>query len=353
MASMNSLPDKNIQPVNAESYEDRFNRIAATLPCAIYEYYLDRNGISHFIYFNDQFLDILGLTRDGLTEKSLDIWSYIHLDDVARLAEHDLETKETGEKFFIEIRIITPLGKEKWVQVSSHQTNKVIDGVYTRSGYVMDITDRKHAEFELLRVQEEMKLHAIEDAKNMERSLLIRDMHDGLGSQLTYARMMIENDQIEKSNLLDAVQDCISDLYSIIDTLSEKDSSLFDILVDFRYRFQKKMQGINLQIHWDMEPDKMPALKQRDSLQILRILQEALNNSIRHGRAKSISVSARSNPSNDLFMLKIEDNGKGFDTSIPSGRGISNMRKRAKEIGAQLEVDSSEAGTRVNLTLKL
>lgn len=350
---MTSSPGEDVHPVNTESHEDRFNRIAANLPCAIYEYYLDREGISHFIYFNEQFLVILGLTRASLIEKDLEIWSYIHPDDIPRLAEQDLRTRETGEKFFIEIRIIASDGKEKWVQVSSHQTNKVIDGVYTRSGYVMDITDRKIAEIELLRVEEDIKFRAIEDARALERSLLIRDMHDGLGSQLTYARMMIENDRIEKASLLEAVQDCVADLYLIIDTLSETDTSLHDNLVDFRYRFQKRMQGMDLQFHWYFELEQMPAIKQRSSLQILRILQEALNNSIRHGKPKAISVTARSNSGNDSFLLEINDDGEGFDTSAASGRGLNNMRRRAQEIGADFEINSSAAGTRVSLTLKV
>lgn len=341
------------QATISESHEQRFNRIADTIPCAIYEYYLDLKGVSHFIYFNDQFLDILDLERESLVAKDLEIWNYIHPDDAPRLAQEDLRTRETGEKFFIEMRVITSMGTEKWVQVSSHQTNKVIDGVHTRSGYVMDITDRKFAEQQLVQIQEQIKLSAIEETKNLERSMMLRDMHDGLGSQLTYARMMIENGQLEKTHLLELVQDCISDLYLIIDTLSDTDASLFNILVDFRYRFQKRMSTCDLQINWVFELDHLPPFKERISLQILRIVQEALNNSIRHADPQSITLSARFMQHNNALEIEIYDDGKGFNPSLVVGRGINNMRKRARDIGADFELTSSEQGTRLGLTLKL
>jgi PAS domain S-box-containing protein len=343
----------NSQSANLESHELRFKRIAETIPCAIYEYYLDLNGVSHFIYFNDQFLDILDLNRENLIAKDLEIWNYIHPDDALRLAQEDLRTRETGEKFFIEMRVITSSGTEKWVQVSSHQTNKVIEGVYTRSGYVMDITDRKSAEQQLLQIQEQIKLSAIEETKDIERSMLLRDMHDGLGSQLTYARMMIENGQLERANLLELVQDCISDLYLIIDTLSQVDASLFNILVDFRYRVQKRMSASDLQINWIFELEHLSPFKERTSLQILRIVQEALNNSIRHADPQSITLSARFLQNINALKIEIYDDGKGFNPSVVMGRGINNMRKRAREIGADLEITSSDKGTRLQLTLIL
>ena len=113
------------------------------------------------------------------------------------------------------------------------------------------------------------------------------------------------------------------------------------------------MQGIDLQIHWSFELDQMPAINERTSLQILRILQEALNNSIRHGKPKSIDVTARSEPSGNLFLLEVKDDGKGFDISATTGRGIKNMHRRAIEIGADLEINSSLEGTRLCLSLKL
>jgi PAS domain S-box-containing protein len=140
----NKAPDQSI-----ESYEDRFHRIHASIPCGVYEYYLALDGESHFIYFNDRLLEILEIEREDLGKDASLIWKYIHPDDVGRLAAEDLRTRETGEKFFIELRVIAASGLVKWVQVSSQQTNKMVEGVYTRSGYILDVTEKKQQEAKL------------------------------------------------------------------------------------------------------------------------------------------------------------------------------------------------------------
>lgn len=88
-------------------------------------------------------------------------------------------------------------------------------------------------------------------------------------------------------------------------------------------------------------------------MQILRIVQEALNNSIRHADPQSITLSARFLQNINALKIEIYDDGKGFNPSEVVGRGINNIRKRAREIGADLELTSSDHGTRLQLLLNL
>ena len=79
---------------------------------------------------------------------------------------------------------------------------------------------------------------------------------------------------------------------------------------------------------------------------LLRIAQEAMSNAIRHARPTIINVSLRWNPPN--LLLKITDNGSGFvkarQISRGEGFGFSNMRARAKNLGAELDVQSKVGG---------
>jgi signal transduction histidine kinase len=85
---------------------------------------------------------------------------------------------------------------------------------------------------------------------------------------------------------------------------------------------------------------------------LLRIAQEAISNAIRHARPTVISVSLQRNPPN--LVLKIRDDGSGIARSRSSGEGFgfANMRARAKNIGAELDIGSS-AGSGTSVVVRL
>ncbi len=85
---------------------------------------------------------------------------------------------------------------------------------------------------------------------------------------------------------------------------------------------------------------------------LLRIAQEAISNALRHARPTVINASLRWNPPN--LVLKIKDNGSGIagGRSSGGGFGFANMRSRAKNIGAELEIRST-AGRGTTVVVRL
>jgi signal transduction histidine kinase len=82
-------------------------------------------------------------------------------------------------------------------------------------------------------------------------------------------------------------------------------------------------------------------------MNIYRIIQEAINNAIKYAEASMIKVDILKQDKNIQF--KITDNGKGFEkNNLKQGNGLNNMKKRAKEIGADIDIDSQlNKGTEV------
>jgi len=78
------------------------------------------------------------------------------------------------------------------------------------------------------------------------------------------------------------------------------------------------------------------------------LVQEALNNTLKHASASHISIEL--DTSLERVQLDIEDNGQGFDLeTVAEGLGLGNMRTRAEKLGGQLSIISSpETGTRVS-----
>jgi signal transduction histidine kinase len=87
-------------------------------------------------------------------------------------------------------------------------------------------------------------------------------------------------------------------------------------------------------------------------LQVLRILQEALTNVLKHSRAGTVSVSLAA-PGGREFHLRIKDDGIGLPPNMAaSGQGLPSMRRRAETLGGRLEM-ASEGGTSVHLFFPL
>jgi signal transduction histidine kinase len=91
------------------------------------------------------------------------------------------------------------------------------------------------------------------------------------------------------------------------------------------------------------------------SLHILRIIQEAVTNVILHAKASEVSVDIRAGGArSDVLAIQIRDDGQGFPPDgVPQGRGIGNMKSRARALGAELRFDSEDAGTLIELRVPI
>jgi signal transduction histidine kinase len=99
-----------------------------------------------------------------------------------------------------------------------------------------------------------------------------------------------------------------------------------------------------------------PRLAPTDEIALFRIVQEALNNIVKHARASEARVSLRQN--SQYVVLSVTDNGVGFDTAAKPimggyGMGTTTMRERAEAIGARLHLQSVPGeGTQVTVELQ-
>ena len=202
------------------------------------------------------------------------------------------------------------------------------------------------------------KVAAYEQAAALdeERRRLMRDMHDGIGSQLITTVSAIERGQLTTADISGLLRDCIDDLRLVIDSLEPGHSDLALALASLRYRLAPRLQSAGLQSHWDL--DRLPAngvMAPTQVLQIMRIVQEALTNVIKHANASQATLTAAVDEGG--LEIRLTDDGVGNTAHAasgsreharqPSGRGLGNMRERAARIGGSLSVTFGPAGTEV------
>lgn len=186
---------------------------------------------------------------------------------------------------------------------------------------------------------------------NQERQRLMQDMHDGLGSTLVGALRAFEGDRAADLDAVGILRGCIDDLKLTIDSMEPVETDLLLLLATLRFRLQPRLEAAGVKLIWDAgEAPPLAWLDQRHALHILRILQEAIANILKHAGAREVTVVVRHE--GDRVLVRVRDDGRGFDPTLPSrGRGLANQRRRAEAIGAILTWEPSSRGSSLALAL--
>jgi signal transduction histidine kinase len=232
---------------------------------------------------------------------------------------------------------------------------------YRRVAHALAESQRLNAELEARVRQKEQELERNFDtlerlsraaAVTEERQRIMTDMHDGIGAQLISALCLAESEQASPRDIAAVLRECIDDLRLTIDSLESADNELLPALGNFRYRIERRLRALGIELEWRVNDlPALPYLSARTLLHILRILQEAFANVLKHALAKRIRLETGVAPGGRRVFIRVSDDGKGFVSSEVQGRGLGNMARRAAAIAAELRVSSSAEGTTVELML--
>ena len=189
---------------------------------------------------------------------------------------------------------------------------------------------------------------ALSSARLQERERLLRDMHDGLGAHLMTALRGVERSALNPDQIAQSLQDGIDELRMMMDS-ADMGADLSAALAAWRNRWDNRLGAVDVQLHWHLDDalDNM-ALDSDALLQIMRILQEAATNVVKHSGARNLFVTAERLVQGGRTSLVIvaRDDGRGLPTtdSQPHQRGLRNMVHRATQIGATLAIGNVTAG---------
>jgi signal transduction histidine kinase len=186
-----------------------------------------------------------------------------------------------------------------------------------------------------------------------ERRRLMADMHDGIGASLISTLSLVECGEASSEQVATALRECIDDLRLAIDSLEPADGDLAPVLGGLRYRLEPRLKAAGIALDWQVrELPALSCLTPQNVLHVLRILQEAFTNVLKHARAKHIRVATAVDAGR--VSIEVSDDGRGFDAKPAGhGHGLDNMRQRAKAIGGDLRIVPSAAGTTLSLALPI
>lgn len=210
----------------------------------------------------------------------------------------------------------------------------------------------KHAELEAsyqrLRSLERTAGHA------EERERILREMHDGMGGQLMATLALVETGRSSPDSIGDSLREAIDEMRLMLDAAEAGPGDVLSVLASLRTRFEPRLARHGLRIEWGVDPELgFPELDPSRSLHLMRIVQEALHNAIRHSRGTTIAVRTgrEAQGARAFAFVEVADDGAGMQAA-PNARpqhGLLNMRQRAQEMGAELAIASGPSGTTVRI----
>ncbi|MBL9116267.1 MAG: PAS domain S-box protein [Verrucomicrobiaceae bacterium] len=217
----------------------------------------------------------------------------------------------------------TPEGKPLWVVLNA-----------------VDVTERKRLEEEVVKIAEETQVR------------IGHDLHDGVGQVLTGVISLTEalegrlvgaelGEAVRIRGLLREAMEQVRDLSHMLAPAVVKDRGLATAL--HLLSKQIKHPGLECEFQMDAEPKLDDPTKETH---LFRIAQEAINNAVKHGKPKRISLSLKRLSGNCCLML-VQDDGTGIHprkTRPMSGIGVSVMGYRAGLVGGQLELKAGDKG---------
>jgi two-component system, NarL family, sensor kinase len=211
---------------------------------------------------------------------------------------------------------------------------------------------KTNAEKELLKTQLEIQEQTFQ--------YISREIHDNIGQFISLAKLQLntldfsqlplaQNKIAHSADLLTQALDDLRDLSRSLNSDLIRNNGLVPA-IELQIAYLRKLDVA--EISFGVTGDNR-FMDEQSEIFILRIIQEAINNIVRHSNARKVDILLRYEQGH--LFLSVEDDGMGFDPAAalnPKSSGILNMTKRARLIGALLEIRSSPgAGTTVNLSV--
>jgi PAS domain S-box-containing protein len=333
------MAESEVAPeVPAINLEAKYRALVEQIPAVVFMAYLDK-GIGE-AYVSPQIEAVLGFSQSEWLEDPVRWYQQIHPDDKMRWSVEAAEMFLTGKPLRSSYRVLARDGRVLWFQCEAKMIRQDDGRPWFIHGVGFDITERKGLEEAILEIS----------AKEQRR--IAQDLHDGLGQHLTGIAFMskVLQEKLSDRSLPEAVE--AAKIVEMVNQAIDNTRQLARGLHPVEVEPQGLMSALK---KWATEVEELfhigcrfhcdtPLYVHDGNLatHLYRIAQEAVNNAIRHGKARNIAIGLSGK--NGTGILTIADDGDGFPVNPANqpGVGLSIMNYRADLVGGSLKVHPNE-----------
>jgi PAS domain S-box-containing protein len=295
---------------------------------------------------NRFFADFVGMPQEKVIGSLLE--DVFTADEARQFRENNRRVIETETPLIEEEWAETPDGRH-YFQTIKFPLRDPDRRTVAIGGISLDVTERRRAE------------EALSETRRTERRRIARDLHDIVLQDLSGAlqSLRLTHLQAKKSEIS---LDFEEELGALGRASSGLRSAIYDLRREKERPFLESVESLvdlnrqatdEREIRLVVEEGFPVGLPGKESVDVLRVLQEALTNARRHSRAGRVEVRLRME--NQEMLAEVIDDGRGFDpASVRAGVGLSAMRERIEGLGGKIEVRSRPGkGTKVTVRVHL
>ena len=211
---------------------------------------------------------------------------------------------------------------------------------------------RKTRKLEMLNADMQRVSARMIAAQDDERRRIARELHDGLGQELTLVKVLVDSlhsPDTRAAEASNAIEAALQQIRSISHLLHPPLLDELGLESAVRWYVQGLTRRSGIETSLELEPEEFPRLPPPIENAVYRIIQEALTNVFRHSGAKNACVTLKSGEG--FVAVSVRDNGKGIPDDIATfrpgsvGVGVGGMRQRVKEFGGELKLMNADPGT--------
>ena len=333
--------------------EEQFRVIADTAPVIVW-----MSGVNQdCTYLNQTWLKITGQPFDAAVGNG---WmDRIHPGDITQCWNRYTRAFERRESFQMDFRLRRYDGEYRWM-VSTGAPQYHRDGSFAGYiGFAIDVTESR------LAAEAQATIHQrLIEAQEEERSRIARELHDDIGQRLTVLSIELgalapdgdapateSRQKIEEAR--EEVMGIATDVQALSHRLHPARLEYLGIVAAAAALCREVSRARDLEItfHAESVPE---GVSRTVAVCLYRVLQEALQNAIKHSGTRKIDVTARGG--GDHIELIVRDFGAGFEVSTIEGRGLglTSMKERARAVRGQLAILSEpQRGTTIHASVPL
>lgn len=311
--------------------------------------------------FLDEFsLALLELEPSEFDNSITRFLELVHPEDRGIVSSHLLDDASHRDKIDVEFRILTKNQKIKYFVTKGHHFLSQL-GKRFSIGIILDVTDRMKiaiARQELEDEKQKLILATTFAAQENERQKISNALHDSIGQLLYGIRLRLQNAYLDGD-----IKEELKVMNDLLDLAIKETRGLSyeltpSVLRDFGFaagvrEMAKRLSSKNFQVSTSLK-ETTNGLSAELQLSVFRMIQELLNNCIKHANASEAAILVCTE--NEMVTIIVEDNGKGFaydlETAMAKGSGLRAIKNRLLLVAGTIDFEPLATGTKVVIRFK-
>lgn len=322
--------------------KQRMENITNNTPGVVFQYKLKPDGTDLLQFVSEGSREIWGVAAEEAVAENEKIWEGINSADLKKVRQSIETSAKTMKRWDEEWRYTKPDGDIRW-QHGTGIPNKLEDGSIIWDSVILDITEKKQMRERVIR-------SAIE-AQDEERRRIAQDLHDGIGQYLSASNMNLESIRNHIEELpekyinrykagLSLLKKSIKEIRNVAHNLMPEVLKDYGLVLAIKALLENLRKSTKITFHFETNLSDSD-LDREVALNLYRIVQEALNNAVKHGECSNISLQVYQNEHSVECL--IEDDGVGFqidEQAIDQGFGLKNMKTRIHSLSGTFDFNS-------------